>query len=82
MSNIVSGKQLRAARVLAGLTQRQFAEEVGVHERSARYWESKGDELPTSVPASLEQIEAALHRHGVLVFASPSQGVRLETKVE
>jgi hypothetical protein len=25
------------------------------HERAARYWELKGDKLPTSVPDSLEQ---------------------------
>jgi DNA-binding XRE family transcriptional regulator len=81
-SNIVSGRQLRAARIFAGLTQKEFAQEVGVHERAARFWESKGDELPTSVPTSLEQIEAALLRHGVHVFASPSPGVRLATKFE
>jgi transcriptional regulator with XRE-family HTH domain len=31
MSNIVTGRQLRAARILAGLTQKQFAQAVGVH---------------------------------------------------
>jgi len=39
MSNIVTGRQLRAARILAGLTQKQLAQAVGVHERAARYWE-------------------------------------------
>jgi transcriptional regulator with XRE-family HTH domain len=28
---------LRAARTLAGLTQRQLAKAVGIHERAARY---------------------------------------------
>lgn len=37
MSNIITGRQLRAARILAGLTQRQLAQAVGVHERAARY---------------------------------------------
>jgi transcriptional regulator with XRE-family HTH domain len=41
MSNIITGRQLRAARILAGLTQRQLAQAVGVHERAARYWELK-----------------------------------------
>jgi transcriptional regulator with XRE-family HTH domain len=41
MPNIVTGRQLRAARILAGLTQKQLAQAVGVHERAARYWELK-----------------------------------------
>ena len=41
MSNIITGRQLRAARILAGLTQKQLAQAVGVHERAARYWELK-----------------------------------------
>jgi transcriptional regulator with XRE-family HTH domain len=48
MSNIMAGRQLRAARILAGLTQKQLAQAVGVHERAARYWELKGDKPPSS----------------------------------
>jgi transcriptional regulator with XRE-family HTH domain len=59
-SNIISGRQLRAARILAGLTQKQFAKAVGVHERAVRYWELKESSSPTSVPDSLEKIEAVL----------------------
>jgi transcriptional regulator with XRE-family HTH domain len=77
MSNIVTGRQLRAARILAGLTQRQLAQAVGVHERAARYWELKGDKAPTSTPSSLWKIEAALRDHGVIVFATPTAGARL-----
>jgi len=53
VSNIVTGRQLRAARVLAGLTQRQLAIESGFGARAAKYWESRRDELPTCVPDSL-----------------------------
>jgi DNA-binding XRE family transcriptional regulator len=60
MSNIVSGRQLRAARILAGLTQKQLAQAVGVHERAARYWELKEDKPPTTTCYHLERIEAAL----------------------
>ena len=81
MSNIVTGRQLRAARILAGLTQKQLAQAVGVHERAARYWELKEDEAPTSTPSSLEQIEAVLRDHGVIVFASPTPGARLVTSM-
>ena len=81
MSNIISGRQLRAARILAGLTQKQLAEAVGVHERAARYWELKENEAPTSTRSSLEKIEAVLRDHGVIVFSSPSPGARLATSM-
>jgi transcriptional regulator with XRE-family HTH domain len=81
MSNIVTGRQIRAARILAGLTQKQFAHAVGVHERAARYWELKNDKSPTSTASMLERIEAALHSHGVIVFAAPTAGVRLAAEL-
>jgi transcriptional regulator with XRE-family HTH domain len=81
MSNIITGRQLRAARILAGLTQRQLAKAVGVHERAARYWESKEDKAPTSTPSSLEKIEDVLRDHGVIVFASPTPGARLAASI-
>jgi transcriptional regulator with XRE-family HTH domain len=79
MSNIITGRQLRAARILAGLTQRQLAQAVGVHERAARYWELKEKRAPTSTTSILEEIEAVLRNHGVIVFASPTPGARLVT---
>ena len=77
MSNIVTGRQLRAARILAGLTQRQLAQAVGVHERTARYWELKENELPTSTLDNLEKIETVISEHGVILFSTPTAGVRL-----
>ena len=77
MSNIITGRKLRAARILAGLTQRQLAQAVGVHERAARYWELKENKAPTSTTSILEEIEAVLRNHGVIVFASPTPGARL-----
>ena len=76
-SNLVSGRQLRAARVLAGLTQRQLSVESGFAPRAAKYWENRGDHLPTCVPGSLAAIEKTLRRHGVEVFATPTPGTRL-----
>jgi transcriptional regulator with XRE-family HTH domain len=70
MSNVVTGRQLQAARILAGLTQKQLAKAAGVHERAARYWELKEYKAPTSMPSSLEKIEAVLRDHGVIVFAT------------
>jgi transcriptional regulator with XRE-family HTH domain len=77
MSNIVSGRQIRAARMLAGLTQADLARAVRCHPRSVRYWENKGNNPPTNVASTLNEIEQALNQHGVVTFAAPTPGVRL-----
>jgi transcriptional regulator with XRE-family HTH domain len=77
MTNIVSGRQIRAARILAGLTQADLARAAGYHPRSVRFWENKGDSPPTNVASTLDSIEEALNRHGVIPFSVPTPGVRL-----
>jgi transcriptional regulator with XRE-family HTH domain len=77
MSNIVSGRQIRAARMLAGLTQADLARAAGCHPRSVRYWESKGNNPPTNVVSTLDSIEQALIDCGVILFSTPTPGVRL-----
>jgi transcriptional regulator with XRE-family HTH domain len=77
MSNIVSGRQIRAARILAGLTQAELAQETGYHPRAVRYWENKGNSPPTNVAFTLDRIEEALIRYGVIPFSTPTAGVRL-----
>src|SRR5262245_59410421 len=76
MSNIVSGRQIRAARMLAGLTQADLARETGCHPRSVQYWEGKDTDAPTNVASTLDSIEQALNRHGVIPFSTPTPGVR------
>jgi hypothetical protein len=76
-SNIVTGRQLRGARVVAGLTQRQLAIESGFAPRAAKYWEGRDKKLPTSVPQSLAALERILREHGVEVFSTPTPGCRL-----
>ena len=65
MSNIITGRQLRAARILAGLTPKT----IGSSSRRSR------------TRRALEKIEAVLRTHGVIVFATPTAGVRLATDV-
>ena len=77
LTTIVSGRQLRAARVLAGLTQAELATESGFNPRAAKYWERRENELPTSIPDTLAAIERTLRRHGVEVFERPTPGARL-----
>jgi DNA-binding transcriptional regulator YiaG len=78
--SIVSGRQIRAARVLAGLTQAQFAAKAAFHERACRYWEARGDGPPTSVLSTLARISEVLKAQGVVVFSEPTPGVRIAEK--
>jgi transcriptional regulator with XRE-family HTH domain len=77
MSNVVSGRQIRAARMLAGLTQADLARAAGCHPRSVRYWESKGNNPPTNVASTLDSIEQVLIGYGVILFSTPTPGVHL-----
>ena len=74
--NLVTGRQLRAARVLAGLTQRTLGAALGVDERSIRFWEAKHDRRPTGAPNDA-RIEEVLRDCGVVLFAEPTPGARL-----
>jgi transcriptional regulator with XRE-family HTH domain len=76
-SRLVSGRQLRAARALAGLTQSQLSRDAGFNSRAAKYWEGNADKPPSSVVTTVNAIEAALARHGVIVFSQPTPGARL-----
>jgi transcriptional regulator with XRE-family HTH domain len=77
--NLVTGLQLRAARTLAGMTQKDLAAALGVNERAVRFWERKRDRKPTSSPND-ERIEQCLFAHGVILFAEPTPGARLAEK--
>jgi transcriptional regulator with XRE-family HTH domain len=77
--NLITGRQLRAARVLAGLTQRTLGAALGVDERAVRFWERKHDRKPTGSPNDC-RIEQCLLEHGVILFAEPTAGARLAEK--
>ena len=44
--NLVSSRQLRAARALAGLTQKTLGDAIGVTERAVGSWERSKDTNP------------------------------------
>ena len=75
-SNLVTGRQLRAARALAGLTQKTLGHALGIDQRAVRFWERKHDQRPTNF-RNLIKIEQCLLDHGVMVFAEPTPGARL-----
>jgi DNA-binding transcriptional regulator YiaG len=76
--NLVSSRQLKAARALAGLSQAKLAREAGYNADACRYWESHGDGPPTTVQETLDMITATLQRHGVILLRDPTPGVRLD----
>jgi hypothetical protein len=75
--DLVSSRQLRAARVLAGLSQAKLSVEAGYSPEACRCWEAHGDRYPTETQSTLDAIVAALARHGVTVFRDPTPGARL-----
>ena len=79
--NLCTGRQLRAARVLAGLTQRTLGAALGVDERAVRFWERKHDRRPIGAPND-RRIEVVLLDHGVILFSQPTPGARLATGVK
>ena len=76
-SNLVTGRQLRAARALAGLTQRSLGAALGVDGRMIRFMERRHYTMPTrrKYHARIEQVLLA---HGVRLVRDPAPGVILE----
>ena len=73
MPSLIDPRQLRAARTMAGLTQRGLGAALGVDERQIRFWERR---VPTN-PRKVASIEQALLANGVALFAEPTAGARL-----
>ena len=57
-----SGRHLKAARTLAGLTQAQLADAAGLHQNSVKYWERTSGRI-RGIAVNL--MVEALERHGV-----------------
>lgn len=69
---LATTRQLKAARALAGITQKDLGLILGVHERQIRFWEKR---IPTRLHKRL-RLEAALESVGIECFISPNIGVR------
>jgi len=72
MPNLINTRQLRAARAMAGMTQRGLGLALGVDERQIRFWERR---IPSN-PRKVALIEQALLANGVALFAEPTAGAR------
>ena len=74
--NLRTGRQLRAARVLAGLTQKTLGAALGVDQRMVRFMERRHHTKPTKAK-SHHRIEQVLLAHGVRLVSEPAPGVIL-----
>lgn len=70
-----TGRQLAAARALAGITQEQLAERAGLHVNSIRYMERQ-PRINTGHSSGL--VAEALADVGVVFFTLPTYGIRLK----
>jgi DNA-binding transcriptional regulator YiaG len=70
---LISTQQLKAARALAGLTQKDLGHIMGVDERQIRFWEKR---IPTN-GRKRRLLEKALEKAGIECFSDPQIGVRV-----
>jgi DNA-binding transcriptional regulator YiaG len=64
MISFVTGRHLRAARILARLSQADLARAAGVHRNCVKYWESDSRKGSPSGWA-VDRLRDALAEHGV-----------------
>ncbi len=74
MGELITGKQVAAGRILAGLTQKQLADAAGLHVNSIRYVERQ-PRITTG--HSCQCIKQAMLGFGIVFFRVPTPGVRL-----
>jgi transcriptional regulator with XRE-family HTH domain len=75
-----TGNQLRAARVLVGLTQGELARRSGLHINSISAMEKRGAESLTSGLDTLNEVVRALEALGIEFTNGEAIGVRLHPK--
>jgi transcriptional regulator with XRE-family HTH domain len=66
-------RQLKAARALAGWTQKDLGREIGVDERQIRFWEKR---IPTNI-RKRQMLEYVFEDAGVEFVSDPTIGVRM-----
>jgi len=75
-----TGNQLRAARMLAGLTQGELAQRCGMHLNSISAMEKRGAESLTSGLDTINEVVRALESLGIEFTNGDAIGVRLRQK--
>lgn len=70
---LVTCRQLKAARALAGWTQRDLGKAIGVDPRQVRFWEKC---IPTNT-RKRQMLEHVFEDAGVEFVSAPTIGVRM-----
>jgi transcriptional regulator with XRE-family HTH domain len=74
---LVTGNQLKAARALAGIDQKQLADAAGVNVNTVRYMEARGSGLITSSAVTIRKVQLALEGLEIEFLNHSHPGVRL-----
>lgn len=70
---MVTGRQLAAARVLAGLTQGEIAERAGVSIPTLKRMEA-ADGVVSGIPNNIKAVIAALEAAGIIFIPENGEG--------
>ena len=76
---ITSGRQIKAARALAGLDQSKLAVAAGIHRNAVAYWEARDAIAHEPEPFAVHAMRKALRAAGVFTMIKPVPGVLLYT---
>jgi transcriptional regulator with XRE-family HTH domain len=77
---LTTGNQLKAARALAGLEQRDIADAAGLHVNTIRSMESAGSASISGRAQNVQAVQRALENAGIEFLNHGSPGVRLRQK--
>jgi len=75
---LTTGNQLKAARALAGIDQKQLADAAGVNVNTIRYMEARASGLITSSAVTIRKVQLALEGLGIEFLNHSHPGVRLD----
>ena len=74
---ITSGRQIKAARALAGIDQSALAAAAGIHRNAVVYWEARDTIVLKPEPFAVHAMRKALKAAGVITMTNPATGVSL-----
>ncbi len=73
---ITTGRQIAAARALAGLSQKQLAQAAGLHPKTLTHWEAR-EEKWGMAGFAIDRIVDAFTARGIQFLEGEGPGVRL-----
>jgi transcriptional regulator with XRE-family HTH domain len=79
---LTTGNQLKAARALAGVDQRQLANSAGINVNTIRNMEARGAKPITSGAVTVRHVQLALEALGIEFLNHARPGVRLSVPTE